>query len=398
VNKNKARNVVYVHDSHGYGGMELYILRLIRHLDRERFSPAVLIPGSDLPFRSSSSRFIQDLQSEEIPILRPPDPGRSRLAGSVREITGTAALLKRHKTDIVHIHTCRSEGARKATLAARMAGVRGVIRSEHFPPSANYRPAARYLIKPFDWLTDAIVTGSMGDRQGQIDLLKRDPRKVFLTYNSIELDMFSLDHNPEEAKESLGLDPSLPVIGNVGRLAPEKGHVYLLEAHAEVVRRVGPVVLLLVGDGELLSELQEQAQRLGTADFVQFAGFQADVLPYMQAADIAAMPSLFEVFSLAMLEFMALGKPVVASDHSSFLEAINDGVSGLIVPVKDSRMLAQALLRLLEDDALRREMGMAGLRSVRAQFSFKRLANDIMGYYEKILNHDQISSPLPHHS
>jgi glycosyltransferase involved in cell wall biosynthesis len=388
------RRVVYFHDSHGYGGMELYLLRLIRHLDSQRYTPAVFVPGFNDRYFTSSPQFIEEVKEAGITVLRPPDPGKIAAYRGMREMASMARMFKSHQADIVHIHTCRSEGARKTTLAARLAGVSGVVRTEHFPPSVTFRPASRFLVKSFDLLTDTIVTGSQGDRQEQLDLLKRDPKKVVTSYNSVEWGLYNPDHDINAAKQRLGLDTSLPVIGTVGRLVEQKGHKYLIEAHAQIIRQYGPVNLLLVGDGELRQELEAQVQRCGTADFVHFAGFQKDVAPFIQACDIGVMPSLFEVFSLSMLEFMALGKPVVASDHSSFLEAFTDGVNGLIVPRRDSERLAEAILRLLANEKMRDQLGKAGLQRVRENFSFERLAQDMMNLYDGLLSHKALKSVM----
>jgi L-malate glycosyltransferase len=121
--------------------------------------------------------------------------------------------------------------------------------------------------------------------------------------------------------------------------------------------------------------------RLEVTDHVHFAGFQQDVLPFLQAADVGAMPSLFEVFSLAMLEFMALGKPVVAFDHPSFLEAMRPGREGLIVPTGQSHSLAEALVRVLDGPELARSLGTAAARRVRSNFTIDRLAADMAQLY-----------------
>jgi glycosyltransferase involved in cell wall biosynthesis len=171
----------------------------------------------------------------------------------------------------------------------------------------------------------------------------------------------------------------------VGRLVQQKGHRYLIEAVGEVIQQYGPVNLLLVGDGVLRSELTEMCAELGIASHVHFVGFQDDVLPYLQATDIAVMPSLFEVFSLAMLEYMALGKPVIASDHASFKEAITDGIDGLIVPMKDSHSLAEAIIKLLKDENLRIKIGKLGRKRVLENFGIDRLVNEMMDLYDHIL-------------
>jgi glycosyltransferase involved in cell wall biosynthesis len=380
------KRVVYFHDSHGFGGMELYMFRLIRHLDRTRYTPAVLIPGFSDRFRSSSPKVIQAIKATEIPLLQPSPTKDNDWRGILSELVETKRLLKSFGAHIVHIHTCRPQGARKIVVAARLAGIPAILRTEHFPPSVTMTRSTRYLVKPIDWLTDYIVTGSEGDRQEQIQLLKRSPDKVFCSYNSVEIEKYNPQHDVRAAKIRLNLDPELPVIANVGRFVPQKGQSYLIEAMAQVIRQYGPVNLLLVGGGELQPELSAQAERLGIASFVHFIDFQEDVTPYMQAADLAAMPSLYEVFSLAMLEFMALGKPIVAFDHSSFREAFEDNRYGLIVPEKDSQALAQAILKLLRDPNLRQRYGKAALTRVRANFSFKRLVNDMMDLYDRCLS------------
>jgi glycosyltransferase involved in cell wall biosynthesis len=386
------RRVVYAHDSHGFGGMELYMLRLMGNLDRDRYEPAVLIPGFTDRFRSSSDQFVQMVQQAGVSLVQPPAPLGIAGYSALRDTFDTARLLRMHQVDVVHIHTCRSEGSRKVTLAARLAGVRAVLRTEHFPPGVTMRSISRYVVKPFDWLTNYIVTGSEGDRRDQIELMKRSPEKVYRSYNGVDVERLDPNHSVREAKLRLGLDPDLPVVGTVGRLSVQKGQIYLIEAIAEAIKAHGPVNLLLVGDGELRAELESLAARLNIARYVHFVGFQQDVIPYLRASDIAAMPSLYEVFSLAMLEFMAMGKPVIGSDHSSFREAIVDDVSGLIVPRRDSKGLASAILTLLNDPQLRARLGRAGMERVRTHFTFQRLAEDMMSLYDRVLEQKRIAA------
>jgi glycosyltransferase involved in cell wall biosynthesis len=383
VNKGNAPvRVVFHHDSHGYGGMELYLFRLIEHLDRSRCAPALLVPGFQGDFRSSDERVLDEARDRGIAVLRPPDPTRRRGPAPLNELVAIARILHDSGAEVVHIHTCRPTGARKVTVATRLARVRGLLRTEHFPPSVTSGPADRFRVKPLDWLTDCVVTGSQGDRAEQISLLRRKPDKVLCCYNSIDLDRCEREHDVARAKERLGLDPEIPVVGNVGRLVDQKAQRFLIEAFSHVLQRCGPVNLLIVGDGPLRAELEALSEELGVARRVHFVGFQDDVIPFMQAMDVGAMPSLFEVFSLAMLELMALGKPVVASDHSSFLEAIEHGREGLIVPRGQSAPLADALVGLLDDPELRATLGAAAARRIRANFGLERLVGEMMDLYE----------------
>ena len=147
-----------------------------------------------------------------------------------------------------------------------------------------------------------------------------------------------------------------------------------------------PVVFLIVGDGPLEAELRAQAEALGISDAVVFAGFQPDPLPYMQAIDIAMMPSLWEGFSISMQQFMALGKPLVASDHHSFREAMVDREHGLIVPVADDHTLATGSWSCSTTRRSGHGSGAAASDRARREFSIQRHVEELMGIYDRILD------------
>jgi len=382
----RLQKVVFAHDSNEFGGMELYLLRLIKNLNRKRYSPALLVPGYIGKNYASPEQLIQEAQALGVPILKTDKPSNKFKLHSAKELLAVTRLLKQYQADVLHIHTCRPEGARKVTLAAKLAGVKAIIRSEHMPPEANMRFMSRFVVKPFDWMTDIIITGSDGDRKAQIQRLRRSPEKVIRLFNSVEWEIFDPHHDIWKAKVNVGLDPKIPTIGTIGRLVEVKGHSYLLDALAEIIKKLGPANLLLIGDGELRPELQSQADHLGISQYVHFYGFQKDVRPFIYAMDIATMPSLYEVFSLSMLEFMASGKAIIASDHSSFQEGLIHGQSGLLVQRKNSEALFDALYFLLMNPEERIRLGKNALERVRTHFGFDRLANDMMNLYDSILS------------
>jgi glycosyltransferase involved in cell wall biosynthesis len=160
---------------------------------------------------------------------------------------------------------------------------------------------------------------------------------------------------------------------------------YLIDAGPQVIREYGAVQFLVVGDGPLMGDLRAQAARLGVAEHVHFVGFQAEYVPYMEAMDIGVMPSLWEGFSISMQEFMALGKPMVVTNHGSFLEALTHEQHALIVPVRDSAGLSASVLRLLRDRALGRSLGQMALARVRNEFSVQRHMQDLMDVYDSLL-------------
>lgn len=376
----------------GFGGMEHYILMLARQLDRDRYQPVVIGMAPD--FGEIQAEFVARLKAAEVPVLVAGSPRR----GKVRHAADTVnvfKLMRSARIDLAHIHTCKPLGGQKIIVGSRLAGVPAVIRTEHMSPSSIFRNNPGYerrkvFMKPFDWLTDRVVTVCEADREEQIGVVGRKAAKVYRSYGGIELERFNPAHDVAAAKARLGLDPALPVVGAVGRLNPQKGFTYLVDAAAKVIKEYGPVNFLLVGGGGLEDSLKEQVKELGLEGYFRLAGFQSDVRPYMEAFDLAVMPSLYEGFPLALLEYMALAKPVVVSDLACFKEALGEEAAEVTTRLADSASLAEGLLRLLRDPAHRQRMAQANLQRVRREFSIERLTDDMMQLYDTSLDHRPI--------
>jgi glycosyltransferase involved in cell wall biosynthesis len=381
---NRPKRLALVHDCTAYGGLEAHVLLLARYLDPARYTPLIVVPGYTDEYRASPPRFIEEAKALGFPVLQPVDPGNTKLVSYLRDIKNIRALFRQNQIDLVHIHTRRPVGARKATLAAKAANLPALVRTEHVTPSVGFKKPYKYLVKPFDLLTDRIITVSEANRQEQISLLGRSPQKVVTCQGGIELERFNPVHDVAEAKRKLGLDPTLPVVGTVGRLSEEKGHTYFISAAAEVIQQ-RPVNFLLVGTGPLETQLKEQAKRLGLEDHFHFAGFQSNPIPYIEAMDLTVMSSLNEAQGLALLEFMAMGKAPVVTDLPSFKEIVTDGQNGLVVASASGSALASGILKLLGDTALREQMAQAALEKVRQQFSIQRMVNDLMDLYDNLL-------------
>jgi glycosyltransferase involved in cell wall biosynthesis len=243
-------------------------------------------------------------------------------------------------------------------------------------------------------MTQFIITDSDSSRDEQIRLLGRDPKKVYRSYCGVDLTKFPPTKDLRRAKRRLGFDPDIPVVGAIGRLSEQKGHRYFVEAAAHVKREIGEVTFLLVGDGPLEGDLRRQVNSLGLEDSFIFAGFQSEYVPYMDAMDVAVMSSVHEGFSLTMLELMAMGKPCVFTDHPSFKEAVGDEACCVLVPVRSGAALAGGVSRLLRDKELATSMGIAARMRVETEFCLQRLADDMMGLYDALLEDDRSTTPF----
>lgn len=183
---------------------------------------------------------------------------------------------------------------------------------------------------------------------------------------------------------SIQRPPGGPVVLYAGRLRTRKGVAVLLEAFARLRGEQPGATLVLAGDGEQRSALETQARALGLGDAVRFAGAQprGAMAGWYAAADVFCLPSLYEGFPLAILEAMAAGLPVVATAVAGIPEAVEDGVTGRLVPPEDAAALARALAELAADPTAARRMGAAGRRRVEEEFAIPRIAAAYLELWE----------------
>jgi glycosyltransferase involved in cell wall biosynthesis len=189
-------------------------------------------------------------------------------------------------------------------------------------------------------------------------------------------------HALVDAHAAFWLPAGAPIVGNVAALAPHKGQRHLVAAAARVVRELPDTRFLIIGEGELREALARQIKDLGLDRHVFLTGFRTDVLGLMKSFDVFAMSSVTEGLGSAILEAMALARPVVATRAGGIPEAVEDAVTGLLVPPHDDAALAAGISALLRDQALRDRFGAAGRERVERDFSIDRLVEGTARVYE----------------
>jgi glycosyltransferase involved in cell wall biosynthesis len=173
--------------------------------------------------------------------------------------------------------------------------------------------------------------------------------------------------------EAFWLPHHAPIVGNVAALVPHKGQRYLVDAAHLVVQQVPDARFVILGEGELREHLERQVRDYRLEKHVLLPGFRTDVLGCIKGFDLFAMSSVTEGLGTSLLDAMACGKPIVATDAGGIPEVVDQGVSGTIVPARDARAMANAIVELLSDESRRRSMGAAGLARVKARFTVERM-------------------------
>jgi glycosyltransferase involved in cell wall biosynthesis len=364
------------------GGTERQVLTLGRRMDRARFSPSlVTTAGGGSLYRDFS---------EILPVTVHGDPERGkRFRSSPSEHLATIRFLAKTfrgtRPDILHSFLPAANVL--GPIAARLSGVRRVIVSKR--GLANYKAlfSLPRLVEPLgNRLADRILVNS--------DAVQRDVErternwggKFRKIYNGVAAIAAWTEEERQAFRAREGIPVGARVVLCVSNFYPYKGHVDLIEAAGRVAPQDPDVVFLLVGrDAGTLEECRSLARERVPEHAIRFLGGRADVPDLIRVSDLFVHPSHEEGFSNAILEAMAGGKPVVAYDVGGNPEAVEDGETGLLVPVRRPEALADATVRLLRDPGLRNNMGEKGKERATEHFSLERMVREMEALYKSLM-------------
>lgn len=298
---------------------------------------------------------------------------------SKRDVAGFLRLvrwLRRTKPDVFYFNNqplTQLWGA----FAARAARVPVEVTAFHFTfrdPQKDRR--GRLLNRVLGRGVDLCVALSQGQKDYLVENESMPSGRIVVVPNGVDVARYEVP--PGEAlatRTGLDIPSDAIVVGMVAQLRPEKNHAMLLRAAQRVVAQRDDVVFLVVGGGESQEKLEKAAARMGLADYVRFLGMRSDVPALIAACDAGVLCSFgrVETFPLALLEFMAAGRPVVSTDVGAVREIVVADETGFVVGVDDDAELAGCLLRLAGDPRLRAAMGEAARRRVRERFTVETM-------------------------
>lgn len=294
---------------------------------------------------------------------------------AVRALKGLGQLwqlIRREQFDVVQTFSHYSNIVGPAV--AYLAGARVRVSSQRMslkgsPPWLLWLD--RWVANSF--LVDKMVSVSEGTRQFSIDVQGIKPEKLITIHNSIDLDRFSplaiRTTSAPPLRQVLEAPLNAPVVTVVARLHAQKGHRFLIAAMPAIHEKFPDTHFLFVGEGELRQDLVNQVTQLGLEKTVHFLGMRQDIPELLALSDVFVLPSLWEGLPNSVLEAMAMGTPVIATNVDGCPEVIRNGETGLLVPPEDPEALAQAICRLLGDPDMRQTLAQAAQHWVIANFS-----------------------------
>ncbi|MBJ6984071.1 glycosyltransferase [Luteimonas sp. MC1750] len=296
-----------------------------------------------------------ELEAAGIPVMA----GGKRAGLDLGLLSRLRGAMDAHGADIVHSHNFVPSYQAALALAPRLRARAALVNTCHNMGGRLARPRLRLLYRLS--LTRTARVAGVG-RQVAEHLVASGlapAARVSAVRNGVPLPPASTSATRSRARAALGLPADALVVACVGRLVALKNHRLLLGQVPELATTFPRLHVVLLGDGPERAALERQAQALGIAERVLFAGTRRDVPKLLPGVDVFALPSLTEGLSIALLEACAAGLPVVASDVGGNPEIVRHGRTGLLVPVDDGDALRAALLRILGDRPLRLALGLA---------------------------------------
>jgi glycosyltransferase involved in cell wall biosynthesis len=289
-----------------------------------------------------------------------------------------AQFIGQSKPDIVHCHSRRGADV-LGGLAASFADVPAVVSRRvdntemRLVAALRYRPFRKVIA-----ISEAIAR-ELRERGVEDD-------RLAIIRSAVDVGRFERRGDCGRFRAEYGVPDSALLIAAAGQLIPRKGHRYLLQAAAELGATHGEFRVLVFGEGYLHNQLQAQAESLGISDIVTLAGFRDDLDDYVGCFDVFVHPALAEGLGVAALKAAAAGVPVVGFEAGGLVEAVEHGVTGILVPPEDVGALRAAMAGLMDDPVLRDRLGRAGRKRMQKDFSIATMAQSHAALYESVID------------
>jgi len=354
------------------GGGESHVLDLVASLDKTAFDPIVL--------SFTEGPMITALQKMNIPAF----VIESEKAFDISVWKKVKKLMEDQQIDIVHVHGTRANT--NVLWAARQLRLPVVYTIHGWSFHDGLHPLAKRLRiaaeKFITRKTQVNICVSESNRQTGIKALKGFSGIV--VRNGINLQKFNPDAQYPDLRAEYGIPEDKLLVCFIARMTYQKDPVGMIRGFAAALQQAPQLHLLMIGDGELMDAATAAATAAGIEKQVTFAGFRQDVPAVLHAADIYCLPSLWEGFPIGVLEAMAMGKAVIASDVDGTKEAVQDGENGLLVPSGNPAALAAAMVKVAGDSVLRARLQNNAKAAIAANFNVAGMTEKIAAVYQQL--------------
>ena len=359
--------VMFLITSMPVGGAETLLMNLVRGMDRTRFLPEICCLKEPGPLGES-------LQAEM--------PIHSRLIRhkyDIRVLFRLRKLFRQRQVDAV-VTVGAGDKMFWGRLAARLARVPVVLSALHSTGWPDGVGSLNRLLTPW---TDAFIAVAVTHARFLVEQEKFPCEKVHTIHNGVDTCRFA-PSDPNPVRTALGISRAAPVVGIVAALRTEKNHELFLRGAQQIVRRMPGTQFLIIGDGSRRKFLEQLVGELDLVDQVQFLGARDDIPQLLSACNVLTLTSHNEANPVSILEAFSSGCPVVATAVGSIPETVSPGETGYLFPAGDTEAYIEAVVRLLKDPALCRQLGSQGRWRVQQDWSLQGMVEGYQSLITKL--------------
>ncbi len=373
---NQKTKILYYSAGEEIGGAEIYLEQLIQGLNSEQFHISLLTTGS-----SSIEPWLTRLQPMLDQIIR-------IKKGKFFQPAYLSQLVRYfNEADVLHLNLGNAVGYKVALFAAGSSRARRQIATIHlagsYPqPEHVKQRVARKALKYFYKNIDKIITVSEANQRNLTNYYELPAQKIQVIHNGISVEKYTTNESSEKSRTLLNFPISKKIIAVVGRLHEQKGHIYLIRAAQKIIDNIPDCHFIFVGDGELRESLQKLVGDLELTAYFTFVGFRTDIPRILNAIDLFILPSLDEGLPLVLLEGMAAGKPVIATDVGGVAELVQNNRSGVLIPSGQVEAIVNSVVNIFQLKGLMKRIGIQAHDFVINNFSHENMLKKTYENYE----------------
>lgn len=366
------RNYTILHTeaSKGWGGQEIRIITEAEGLIRRGHRIMIAAPPDAMIIKQAKTRGIQTM---------PLSMEKSSVFVPINKIID---IINKYEIDIVNTHSSRDSWL--ASIAGRLSSKKPVIiRTRHLSTPISNNLLSRIV---YNHLPHKIITTGESIKNSMIEKNNLNPDKIVSIPTGIDLEIFKAGKTDANIRSALNIPVRAPLIGMVSVLRSWKGHIYLIEAIPEVVKKFPNTKFLIVGDGPYKDVIEEKIKETGIGKYIIMTGHREDIPEMLSAIDFLVFPSYAnEGVPQAVLQAFAMGKTVIASNAGSISEVVLNNKTGILIPSRNSSVLAKRIIELLKDKGKRKKMAFAGRKLVESGYSLEAMLNKIERLYNELM-------------
>ena len=366
-------NILHIDTEKTWRGGEAQAFSLCKGLASGEFRPLILAqPDSPLSGR---------MKEQGLDILEMNMKGEFDLASAYR----ISRIIRKRNIRLIHTHDAHAHTLAWIATVRRPDVPVIVSRRVDFSVGGNFISSRKYHSPRVHYIAisrgvrDILMSG--GVPKDRIDIV----------FSGIHHDKFSGDHNGDGFRKDIGVNPDEILIGNIGALTDHKGHKYLIDAAPKVIEKIPDVRFIIVGKGELRNFLEKRIRDNGLQNRVILTGYRDDIGDCLKALDLFALSSHLEGLCTSILDAMLMKVPVVATRTGGVPDAVIHKETGLLAEPKNPGALADAIIKLLENEQWREEFTEAAYRRVMQYFTVEKMVEGTKAVYRKILRNGRSS-------